>query len=251
MEFLSNYILAINPKYLLFIIAIVSFFESLALISLILPGIVLMSLLGTFIGNGKINFYSAWIFGFIGCISGDWLSYYIGYKFQNQIYNLKILKNNSFLIDKTKQAILKYCFITIFIGKFIGPIKPFIPIITGTLKLPIKKIILPNLLGCLLWPPLYLIPGIFTEIIISSKNNIIKKNLINVKLIYYILLFIVVLFSIFTLLKYIKKKFHDKPINTKKEHLLKIYQFYTSKNFNFSLIIKIFKKYFYFKFLSL
>lgn len=206
MEFLSNYILTINPKYLLFIITIVSFFESLALIGLILPGIVLMSLLGTFIGNGKINFYSAWICGFIGCVFGDWISYYIGYKFHQQIYNLKIFKKNIFLIKKTKKSIIKYCFITIFIGKFIGPIRPFIPIITGTLKLPIKKIILPNLLGCLIWPPLYLIPGIFTEIIINSKNNITKKNIINVQLIYYILLFIIILFSIFALLKYIKKK---------------------------------------------
>ncbi|CAL4042252.1 Inner membrane protein YabI [Buchnera aphidicola (Tetraneura ulmi)] len=206
MEFLSNYILTINPKYLLLTITIVSFLESLAIIGLILPGLILMSLFGTFIGNGKINFYSAWICGFIGCILGDWISYYIGYKCKCQIYNLKIFKKNISLIEKIKKSLLKYCFITIFIGKLIGPIRPFVPIIAGTLNLPLKKIIFPNLIGCLVWPPLYLIPGIFTEITINNINKIIKKNSINIQLINKFFLFIVVFFSILTIIKYIKNK---------------------------------------------
>lgn len=178
MESWLSYLTNQSLEHLLIIIAIVSFLESLALIGLLLPGIVLMTALGTLIGQGKIGFYPSCIAGIIGCLLGDWISYYIGWAFKNWIHNLYLFKKHNVILEKTKKALYNYSSLTILVGRFIGPMRSIIPLLSGMLKLPFKKFILPNLLGCLLWPPLYFLPGIFTGILINSpefnKNNNFK-----------------------------------------------------------------------------
>ncbi|QCI24238.1 DedA family protein [Buchnera aphidicola (Muscaphis stroyani)] len=157
--------------YSLIVVGTVSFLESLALIGLLLPGIVLMTTLGALIGDGKLLFYPAWISGIIGCLIGDWTSYYIGLRFKNWLYNLKFLKKNYTLLDKTKKILHKHSLITIIAGRFIGPTRPLIPMVAGMLKLPLKKFVLPSIIGCILWPPVYFFPGIVTGIAIKIPEN--------------------------------------------------------------------------------
>lgn len=170
MESWLSYLTTQSLEHLLIIITIVSFLESLALVGLLLPGIVLMTALGTLIGQGKIGFYPSCLAGIIGCLLGDWISYYIGWTFKKWIHNLYLFKKHSVILEKTKQALYNYSSLTILIGRFIGPTRPVIPLLSGMLKLPLKKFIIPNLLGCLLWPPLYFLPGIFTGILINSPE---------------------------------------------------------------------------------
>ena len=149
-------------NYSLIIVATVSFLESLTLVGLFIPGIVLMASLGTLIGNGYLNFYSAWIAGLIGCLFGDWISYYIGWRFKKWLHNLSLLKKNNIILNKIKKSLYNHNIITILIGRFIGPTRPLVPLVCGMLKLPLKKFILPSIFGCLLWPPIYFFPGILS-----------------------------------------------------------------------------------------
>ncbi|QIQ41743.1 MAG: DedA family protein [Buchnera aphidicola (Microlophium carnosum)] len=164
--------------YSLLVVGTISFLESLALVGLLLPGIILMTTLGTFIGDGRLLFYPAWASGTIGCLLGDWISYYIGLYFKNWLYTFNFLKKNQKLLDKTKSILHKHSMITIIIGRFIGPTRPLIPMVSGMLKLPLKKFIFPSIIGCILWPPVYFFPGIVTGIAIkipqSSPNDYFK-----------------------------------------------------------------------------
>ncbi|CAK8743989.1 Inner membrane protein YabI [Sodalis praecaptivus] len=65
-------------------VTLVAFLESLALVGLLLPGTVMMATLGALIGSGKMAFYPAWGAGIIGCLLGDWISWYIGHAFKNR-----------------------------------------------------------------------------------------------------------------------------------------------------------------------
>ncbi len=49
---------------------------------------------------------------------------------------------------------------TILVGRFVGPTRPLVPMVAGMLDLPVAKFITPNIIGCLLWPPFYFLPGI-------------------------------------------------------------------------------------------
>jgi hypothetical protein len=70
------------------------------------------------------------------------------------------LKKNKALLDKTEHALHQHSMFTILIGRFVGPTRPLVPMVAGMLDLPVAKFIPPNIIGCLLWPPLYFLPGI-------------------------------------------------------------------------------------------
>ena len=57
-------------------------------------------------------------------------------------------------------ALHQHSMFTILIGRFVGPTRPLVPMVAGMLDLPVAKFIPPNIIGCLLWPPLYFLPGI-------------------------------------------------------------------------------------------
>ncbi|QCI15830.1 DedA family protein [Buchnera aphidicola] len=157
--------------YALLVVGIISFLESLAFVGLLLPGIILMTMLGTFIGDGRLSFYPAWISGTVGCLLGDWISYYIGLYFKNWLYNLKFLKKNQSLFNRVQSVLHKHSIMTIIVGRFIGPTRPLIPMVSGMLKLPLNKFIFPSIIGCILWPPVYFFPGIVTGITINIPQN--------------------------------------------------------------------------------
>lgn len=154
-----------------FIILMVSFLESLALVGLLLPGTMLMIGIGVMIGNGNIKLYPAWCAGTIGCLLGDWLSYYIGWQFKKNLYHWYFFKKYQTILEKIKFALYKHNIITIIIGRFIGYTRPLVPLISGMVSLPIKKFFLANIIGCFFWPLLYFIPGILAGVISEVPKN--------------------------------------------------------------------------------
>ncbi|WP_367671985.1 DedA family protein [Buchnera aphidicola] len=172
-----QYLIIKSTSHPLILVILITFLESLAIVGLLLPGIVLMTSIGTLIGNGKLSFYSAWITGMIGCLIGDYLSYYIGWKFKNWIYTIKIFQKNIHLFQNIKKKINQYSMITIIFGKLIGPTRPLIPMISGMLNLPMKKFVLPSFISCIIWPAVYFIPGIITGILMHHQKYYSKKKI--------------------------------------------------------------------------
>ncbi|XBC44492.1 MAG: DedA family protein [Buchnera aphidicola (Schlechtendalia peitan)] len=164
------YLITKSVLYSFPIIITVAFLESLALVGLFLPGIIFMAALGTLIGNGTLNFYPSWIAGFIGCICGDSISYYLGWKFKKYLNNFYLLKNNKTILKKITSTLNKYTMFTIILGKFVGPTRPLIPMVCGMLNVSLKKFFSYTIFGCILWPPIYFFPGIITGIAINTAQ---------------------------------------------------------------------------------
>ena len=91
---------------------------------------------------------------------GDWISFWLGWRFKKPLHRWSFLKKNKALLDKTEHALHQHSMFTILIGRFVGPTRPLVPMVAGMLDLPVAKFIPPNIIGCLLWPPLYFLPGI-------------------------------------------------------------------------------------------
>ncbi|MDH2913448.1 DedA family protein [Kosakonia sp. HypNH10] len=160
MEALLEHFITQSAIYSLVAIALVAFFESLALVGLILPGTVMMAALGALIGSGEVNFWHAWLAGIVGCLLGDWISFWLGWRFKKPLHRWSFLKKHKALLDKTEHALHEHSLFTILVGRFVGPTRPLVPMVAGMLDLPIRKFLPPNIIGCLLWPPFYFLPGI-------------------------------------------------------------------------------------------
>ncbi len=160
MQALLEHFVTQSTAYTLIAIALVAFLESLALVGLILPGTVMMAALGALIGSGEVNFWHAWMAGIVGCLLGDWISFWLGWRFKKLLHRWSFIRKNKALLNKTEHALHQHSMFTILVGRFVGPTRPVVPMVAGMLDLPVTKFIPPNILGCLLWPPFYFLPGI-------------------------------------------------------------------------------------------
>lgn len=171
MEAYLQHLVAQSVGFALIIVAVVAFFESLALVGLILPGTVMMATLGTLIGSGQVGLYEAWLAAGLGCFFGDWASYFIGRRFKEPLHQWKFLQRYQSLLDKTGHALDRHSFATVIIGRFIGPTRPLVPLAAGMLNLPPYKFAPPNIIGCITWPPVYFLPGILAGVAIDIPTG--------------------------------------------------------------------------------
>ncbi|SQB26155.1 Inner membrane protein yabI [Citrobacter koseri] len=110
------------------------------MVGLILPGTVMMAGLGALIGSGELNFWHAWLAGIIGCLLGDWISFWLGWRFKKPLHRWSFMKKNKALLDKTEHALHQHSMFTILVGRFVGPTRPLVPMVAGMLDLPVAKI---------------------------------------------------------------------------------------------------------------
>lgn len=171
MEAFLQHFITQSAAYALFAVALVAFLESLALVGLILPGAVLMTGLGALIGSGEVNFWQAWLAGIIGCLLGDWISFWLGWRFKKPLHRWSFMKKNKALLDKTEHALHQHSMVTVLIGRFVGPTRPLIPMVAGMLNLPLAKFIPPNIIGCIFWSPVYFLPGILAGAAIDIPSD--------------------------------------------------------------------------------
>jgi len=139
----------------------VSFLESLAIVGLAVPGVALLFFLALTAAEHSLS--PAWLLAsaFTGAYIGDIISYWLGYSLKTPILRSQFAKKNTKLFQQSRQLCQKYGIFAVFIGRFIGPLRPIVPIVVGILHYPAKSLYTVSGLACLLWAPTYLGPGYF------------------------------------------------------------------------------------------
>ena len=95
MQALLEHFITQSTVYSLLAVMLVAFLESLALVGLILPGTVMMAGLGALIGGGEVNFWQAWLAGIVGCLLGDWISFWLGWRFKSRLHRWSFMKKTA------------------------------------------------------------------------------------------------------------------------------------------------------------
>lgn len=167
MEAYLQHLITQSVALTLAVVLFITFFESLALMGLLLPGTVIMASIGALIGTGEVSFYPAWGAAMAGCLLGDWLSYFIGRYFKQPLHRWSLVQKYRPILDKTEYALHQHSMVTVLLGRFIGFMRPVVPMVAGMLDLPIRKFAVPNIIGCLTWPPVYFLPGILAGVAID------------------------------------------------------------------------------------
>lgn len=157
--------------YALLAVMLVALLESLAVVGLLLPGTIMMASLGVLIGSGKMGLYPAWGMGVVGCLLGDWISFFIGWRFKERLHRWSFMQRYRVWLFRTEKMLHQHHVATILIGRFIGPTRPLIPLVAGMLELPPRRFAGPNIVGCLLWPPLYFLPGILAGVAVDIPSE--------------------------------------------------------------------------------
>ncbi len=149
-----------HPEWAGIITFLVTFTESLAIVGLFIPGSVLLTMIGGLVGAHIVPATGIFIGAIAGAIGGDTLSYFLGYHYQNSIRQIWPFYKFIPLLEKAERFFAKHGGKSVFLGRFLGPLRPTIPIISGMMRLKPHRFLTANISSALLWAPGYMVPGI-------------------------------------------------------------------------------------------
>ena len=148
-----------HPEWVAAAIALLAFIECFAIVGLIVPGVVLLYAAAFLAGGGELGLWWALGCAFAGAVAGDSASYLLGRRFGPAIRVLPPFANHPEWITRGEGFFLRHGAAGIALGRFVGPIRPILPLIAGMLSFPVLRFHVVNVGSALLWAPAYILPG--------------------------------------------------------------------------------------------
>ena len=129
------------------------------MVGLVVPGAVLMIGVGALIGIGVAGFWPILFAAVAGAIVGDGLSFWLGHHYRARVRTLWPFRKHPQWLAIGEDYFRRHGGKSIVFGRFVGPVRPFIPVVAGMLGMRSRVFYVTNILSALLWAPAYLLPG--------------------------------------------------------------------------------------------
>jgi len=193
--------LSANPNWVLISIFAISLVESLAIAGIIVPGVILIYLVATLSGHLGIPLWSVLSCGFFGALIGDGISFYIGYHYKESLLQLWPFSRYPKTLKLGEEFFIKHGGKSIMLGRFIGPIRPVLPLVAGMLGMSQLRFTLFNALSALAWAPFYILPGYVAG---SIYQQTLPENSLTL-----FLAFLISIALLFIVIRYVSLKLHN------------------------------------------
>ncbi|PWB34377.1 phosphoesterase [Pseudomonas sp. SDI] len=151
--------LTTNPQWLGAAIFIVACIECLAIAGIIVPGTVLLFAVAVLAGSGALSLGETLLLGYLGGLLGDAISYTLGRRFHQNIRRLPLLRTHPEWVGSAEAYFQRYGIASLLVGRFIGPLRPMLPMVAGMFDMPLPRFVAVSLLAGAGWSVAYLLPG--------------------------------------------------------------------------------------------
>ena len=155
---LLNWVSA-NPGWTGVLVFVVACVESLVVIGILVPGIVILFGVGAMVGMGVIDLVPIWVWGSAGALLGDLFSYAVGHRYREHLVEIWPFSRYPSMLLRGSAFFYKHGAKSVIAGRFIGPLRPVIPATAGMLGMTPGRFIGVDIPACILWSPAYLMPG--------------------------------------------------------------------------------------------
>lgn len=167
LEMLTEWI-SLHPQWLAFALFTTAFLESLAVAGIIIPGVAILFAIAVLAGQTAMPLAEALVWAGAGAIAGDGLSFALGRQFHGRLDRLWPLSRYPTLITRGEGFFRRHGGKSVVIGRFVGPVRPVIPLIAGALLMPWRRFLAFNLASAIGWAPVYIVPGYLVGSAIAS-----------------------------------------------------------------------------------
>ena len=162
-----------NPEWIILGLCSAAFIESFALIGIIIPGVVLLAAISGLAASTNLSIFYVVSLVYVSSCIADISSFLLGKFLSKKIDHVWPFNKNPSWLEQGRKFSKSYGVPGVFLGRFIGPIRPLIPITVGSLSMNLKTFIYVDLISGLLWAPLYTLPGYFAaKTVLEDSGNL-------------------------------------------------------------------------------
>ena len=163
MNLIQSLLPAIEHFYMIgyWIAFLAAFFETILGVGFFIPSSTIILFMGALAAKGYFDLGDLFWFAIIGAVIGDNINYFIGKKYGSKIFakGFWFIKPEHF--KKGEEFFKKHGPKSVFLGRFIGFIRPIIPFVAGLSKMNKWTFLFWNVSSAFLWATLYLLIGYF------------------------------------------------------------------------------------------
>lgn len=153
------------------ILGLITFGESMVLIGAFFPATALMLVAGGLAAAGVVNPFELVAWCVAGAVLGDAVSYWLGRKLGPSAWRSRLLRDQRRMAARARLFFRQWGVASIYLCRFMGPVRAFVPLIAGITAMPHLKFQLANLGSALIWVPVMLAPGYLAGIGVSMLGE--------------------------------------------------------------------------------
>jgi len=150
----------LHPGWAYLLVFLTALAESVALVGMLVPGVVIMIGAGALIATGKLAFWPTVTLAIAGAIVGDSFSYWIGFRYRDQLRQHWPFNRHPAQLERGIAFFQRYGAKSVAFGRFVGPGRAIIPMVAGMMQMPRGRFAAANISSAIAWGPAYLAPGI-------------------------------------------------------------------------------------------
>ena len=182
-----------NPEWIALGVFGAAFIESFALIGVVIPGVVLLAVISGMAAS-TLNVFELVLIAYVASFLADILSFLLGTSISKSIDKLWPFNKYPNLLVQGRSFVKRFGILGVFVGKFIGPIRPLLPLTAGSLGMNFKHFSIVEIFSSFLWALLYTVPGYYAgKSILDSQFDLTWLMTIIIGIV--VLLFIVRYFN--------------------------------------------------------
>jgi undecaprenyl-diphosphatase len=142
------------------ILFVVCFGESLAVVSLVFPGTSAVVAAGLLVQARVVPLWPVLICSILGATAGDAVSYWLGRWCGHSLHRMWPFRRHPLLLRRNLDFFARHGGKSVFVGRFFGPLRAFVPLAAGMMMMPARRFWIANVASAVLWAPAVLIPGV-------------------------------------------------------------------------------------------
>ncbi|MGF6468218.1 VTT domain-containing protein [Paraburkholderia youngii] len=154
------HLLAGHSTWMLAVVFLAAFFESIAVIGTFVPGSTAMFLAGALTGTGSLSLAWVFVWAIVGAVAGDGASFWLGDRYKERIVTLWPFRAHPGVLDAGQRFFLKHGAKSVVLARFIGPLRAIVPVVAGMMGMRPLRFLAINVLSALLWAPAHILPGV-------------------------------------------------------------------------------------------
>ena len=160
--------LSLHPGWLATALFTTAFIESLAIAGIIVPGVAILFAVAVLAGETGMPLAEALLWAGLGAIAGDTASFGLGRLLQGRLTTAWPLSRYPKIIATGERFFKRHGGKSVIIGRFVGPVRPIIPLVAGALMMSWRRFLAFNIGSAVAWAPVYIFPGFLVGSALAS-----------------------------------------------------------------------------------
>lgn len=150
-----------HPIWIILLVWFISGLEGIAVVGAVVPAVAMLFGLSMIAGTVDISPVPLVLAGAVGAMMGDGLSYSLGRHFKHGVERVWPFRTHPQWLTTAEAFVNRNGGKSLLLGRFIGPLRGFVPLATGIFQMPLRRYLLASLIAVSAWAPVHILPGYF------------------------------------------------------------------------------------------